>query len=284
MSGPGTNRITRRFERLAAEGRKALIPFVTAGDPSPDWTVAVMHRLVEAGADLLELGVPFSDPTADGPVIQASSERAIRRGVSLARVLDLVREFRADDDTTPVILMGYMNPLERFGHRRFCETATAAGVDGLLLVDCPPEEMRELRQYMDEAGIYPVCLVAPTTTSARKQMIAGFAAGFIYYVSFKGITGADRLDTTSLTVPLAELRHYSDLPVVVGFGVKDAGGAAAVADVADGVVIGSALVSLLADADSEADALERARSFVAPIRRAMDNTGPASTAAGQAVS
>jgi tryptophan synthase alpha chain len=279
------NRIDRRFETLKVAKRKALIPFMTAGDPSPDWTIALMHRLVDEGADLLELGVPFSDPTADGPVIQASSERAISRGVSLASVLEIVREFREKDVGTPVILMGYLNPLERFGHAQFCEAAARAGVDGLLLVDCPPEEMGDLRQEMDRAGVHPICLVAPTTTPERRRVIGGFAAGFVYYVSFKGITGADRIDTASLLEPLTALRDATPLPIVVGFGVKDASTAAAVSEIADGVVIGSALVALLADADSEESALERISQFVAPVRRAMDNTGAKGPkAAGQAIS
>lgn len=277
-----SNRIDTRFKVLKEAGRKALIPFLTAGDPSPDWTVPLMHRLVEEGADLLELGVPFSDPTADGPVIQAASERAIRRGVSLSGVLAMVRDFRAGDDETPVVLMGYLNPVERFGHARFCEAAADAGVDGLLMVDCPPEEMGGLRRCMDSAGIHPICMVAPTTTPERRRMIAGFAGGFVYYVSFKGITGADRLDVESILAPLAALREATALPLVVGFGVKGPDSAAAVAGCADGVVIGSALVALLADAESEEDALERIGRFVAPVRRAMDNT--ALKPADQAVS
>lgn len=277
-----SNRIDIRFQALRGAGRKALIPFLTAGDPSPSWTVALMHRLVDEGADLLELGVPFSDPTADGPVIQAASERAIRRGVNLRGVLAMVSEFRAGDDETPVVLMGYLNPVERFGYSRFCQSAAEAGVDGFLMVDCPPEEMGTLRDAMDPVGIHAVCLVAPTTTDDRKRMIAGFAGGFVYYVSFKGITGADRLDVESLLAPIAALREATTLPLVVGFGIKDAGSAAAVAACADGVVIGSALVAQLADAASEEDALGRIRSFVAPVRRAMDNT--ALKPADQAVS
>lgn len=266
------NRIDMRFADLRAEERKALIPFITAGDPNPEWTVAVMHRLVEEGADLLELGVPFSDPTADGPVIQAASERAIEKGVNLARILEAVREFREQDSATPVILMGYLNPLERFGYDRFCRAAAAAGVDGLLTVDCPPEEMGALRQCLDAVGIHPICLVAPTTTPQRQEMIGRFAAGYVYYVSFKGITGADRLDADSLLQPLEGLRESTDLPLVVGFGIKDAESAAAVAAHADGVVIGSALVSHLAEAESRDDALQRIGDFLAPVRRAMDNT------------
>jgi len=267
-----SNRIERCFAELQAARKKALIPFITAGDPSPDWVVAMMHTLVEEGADLLELGVPFSDPTADGPVIQASSERAIDRGVGLSDVLDMVHEFRKRDDTTPVILMGYLNPIERFGYSEFTGAAADSGVDGLLLVDCPPEEMKVLRPMMDAAEIAPICLVAPTTTPDRRRMIARFAVGFVYYVSFKGITGADRLDAQSLLAPVSELRECTDLPLVVGFGIKDAENAASVAAHADGVVIGSALVSLLAEAKTEADTLDRIRAFVAPIRRAMDNT------------
>ncbi len=244
---------------------------MTAGDPSPGWTVALMHRLVEEGADVLELGVPFSDPTADGPVIQAASERAIARGVCLRNVLEMVEQFRKDDDRTPVILMGYLNPVERFGYREFCTAAGSAGVDGLLMVDCPPEEMKDLRALMDSEDIRPICLVAPTTTDVRRRMIAEFADGFIYYVSFKGITGADRLAAETVLEPVAAIRAVSKLPVVVGFGIKDADSAAKVAAVADGVVIGSALVSLLAEAEHEAEAHERAARFLAPVRRAMDN-------------
>lgn len=276
-----SNRIDKRFEALAGQGRKALIPFITAGDPSPDWVVAMMHRLVDEGADLLELGVPFSDPTADGPVIQAASERAIERDVDLVAVLGMVRDFRTRDDDTPVILMGYLNPIERFGYTEFFNVAAKAGVDGLLLVDCPPEEMAGFRARMDDAGLIPICLVAPTTTPARRRMIAEFAAGFVYYVSFKGITGADRLDAANLLEPLGALREATALPLVVGFGVKDAETAAAVARHADGVVIGSALVALLADADSEQDALERIGRFLAPVRQALDNS---SMSAQQAIS
>jgi len=268
------NRIDLRFQALDKRGRAALIPFLTAGDPSPDWMVAMMHRLVEEGADLLELGVPFSDPTADGPVIQEASERAIARHVGISQILEIVRAFRAKDDRTPIILKCYLNPLERFGYEQFATVASDSGVDGVLLVDCPPEEMRELRPQLDQAGIYPICLVAPTTTPERKRMVASFARGFVYYVSFKGITGANRLDADALQEPLAELRKATDLPLVVGFGVKDPESAAAVARVAQGVVIGSALVSLLADAANEQEALERISDFLAPVRQAMDNMQP----------
>lgn len=266
------NRIDARFAMLSEQGRTALIPFITAGDPHPDWTVAMMHGLVEAGADLLELGVPFSDPTADGPVIQAASERAIEKGVSLKKVFEMVRRFREDDDSTPVILMGYLNPIERQGYAHCFAEAASAGVDGMLIVDCPPEEMGQLRPQLDVAGLYPICLVAPTTTAKRRKLITEAAAGFVYYVSFKGITGANRLDAQTLVEPLNELRQLSPLPLVVGFGIKDPEGAAAVAFAADGVVIGSALVSALSEAESEAAALQRIGAFLAPIRQAMDNT------------
>lgn len=282
MSQVHSNRIDVRFRKLAEQGRAALIPFLTAGDPSPDWMVAMMHRLVEEGADLIELGVPFSDPTADGPVIQAASERAIARHVGMASVLEMVRKFRENDDTTPLILMGYLNPLERFGFEHFATTAADAGVDGLLLVDCPPEEMGELDPYLNQVGLYPIFLVAPTTTADRRRMIGAHARGFIYYVSFKGITGANRLDADALARPLSALRDTTDLPLVVGFGVKDPESAAAVAGSAQGVVIGSALVALLADADSKEETLQRISDFLAPVRQAMDNTH--STGATKAIS
>lgn len=267
-----SNRIDKRFQALAAAGRTALIPFITAGDPDPDWTADIMHALAGAGADLLELGVPFSDPAADGPVIQAASERAIARGVSLKRVLEMVSKFRQLDTDTPVVLMGYLNPIERYGHAEFARDAGQAGVDGILMVDCPPEEMVHLRGELDQHGIYPICLVAPTTTAVRMEKIARQANGYIYYVSFKGITGANRLEQTNLAGPIAELRSHTGLPLAVGFGIKDAQSAAAVSGLADGVVIGSALIERLADAPSGREACERITDFLAPIRAAMDNS------------
>ncbi len=266
-----SNRIDTRFERLSRIGVKALVPFITVGDPDPEWTVDIMHALVRSGADLLELGVPFSDPAADGPVIQLASERAISRGVTLRRVLDTVETFRCQDPDTPVVLMGYLNPVERYGHAAFAGDAARAGVDGVLMVDCPPEEMTGLRRRLDEHGIYPICLVAPTTTNERIQTIAGQARGYLYYVSFKGITGADSLDEAGLAGPVREIRSHSDLPIAVGFGIKTAANAAAVAGVADAVVIGSALVEQVQSAGSRKDACERAMGFLAPIRHAMDN-------------
>ena len=269
-----SNRIDRCFASARDAGRKVLVPFMTAGDPHPDWTVSLMHSLADAGADLLELGVPFSDPMADGPVIQAASERAIARGVNTCLVLEMVRRFRQQDDATPVVLMGYLNPIERYGHAEFARDAAAAGVDGILMVDCPPEEMRSLRGELDRNGVHSICLVAPTTTPQRMQRIAGQAGGYLYYVSFKGITGANRLDAATLAEPIAELRRHTELPIAVGFGIKGAETAAAVAGAADGVVIGSALVECLSGAGSAKDAAERAQGFLAPIRAAVDNSGP----------
>lgn len=267
-----SNRIDNRFKALAAEGRTALIPFVTAGDPDPAWTANIMVALARAGADLLELGVPFSDPAADGPVIQAASERAIVRGTSLKRVLEIVSEFRRLDSDTPVVLMGYLNPIERYGHAEFARDGAAAGVDGILMVDCPPEEMVHLRGELDQNGIYPICLVAPTTTAERMERIAKQASGYIYYVSFKGITGANRLEETNLAEPVAQLRTHTDIPLAVGFGIKGPQSAVAVAAVADGVVIGSALIERLAGSETEAEACSRVTDFLAPIRAAMDNS------------
>lgn len=266
-----SNRIDPCFKALADEQRTGLIPFITAGDPNPGWTVGIMHALVSAGADLLELGVPFSDPAADGPVIQAASERAIAQGVSLARVLEMVREFRQKDTATPVVLMGYLNPIERYGHTEFARDAGSAGVDGILMVDCPPEEMVHLRGELDEHGIYPICLVAPTTTPDRMSRIARQAKGYIYYVSFKGITGANRLEEHSLEQPVGELRKRCKLPLAIGFGIKSPDSAAAVAGLADGVVIGSALIEQLNGSESEQQACTLAADFLAPVRAAMDN-------------
>ena len=267
MSDGSTNRIDRRFAALRARGRAGLIPFMTAGDPSAEATVAVMHALVAAGADLLELGVPFSDPMADGPVIQQASERALARGVGLATVLDMVAAFRRDDADTPVVLMGYLNPVEVFGLERFAAAAATAGVDGVLLVDCPPEEAAEARAALARHGLLQIMLAAPTTPDARLAALLSESQGYLYYVSLAGVTGAAGLDTGRLRERLAPLR--GGLPIAVGFGVRDAASAAAIAQFADAVVIGSALVSTMADAGSPAEAAERAAGFLAPIRAAL---------------
>lgn len=261
------NRIDRRFAELAASGRKGLIPFVTAGDPDPGSVVPLLHALATAGADLIELGIPFSDPMADGPVIQRASERALARGVTLSLVLDWVRAFREEGGATPIVLMGYLNPVECFGVSRFAAAAAAAGVDGVLLVDCPLEEAAPYREALGEVGIHQILLAAPTTEARRRQAIARATRGFLYYVAFAGVTGADRLDPSALAVELREWRAVLAVPLAVGFGIKTAQDAAAVAGVADAVVVGSALVEALHRSD---DPLAAAASFLAPLRAVLD--------------
>jgi tryptophan synthase alpha chain len=264
------NRIDQRFAELNARRRTGLIPFFTAGDPSPDSVVPVMHALVEAGADLIELGVPFSDPMADGPVIQHASERALAKGTGLARIFACVREFRVHDSTTPIVLMGYMNPVEIHGAARFGAEAVAAGVDGVLLVDCPVEEV-EAAAPLRAAGLQQIFLAAPTTTDARLAQVCAAARGFLYYVSFAGITGADRLSMDTVRERVATIRRQATTPVAVGFGVRDAASAAAIGEFADAVVIGSALVERLAGATTAEEAAQRAREFLTPIRAALDD-------------
>lgn len=264
------NRIDARFAALRQSGRTGLVPFFTAGDPALDATVPVMHALVAAGADLIELGVPFSDPMADGPVIQQSSERALARGVGLARVLADVAAFRERDSDTPVVLMGYLNPVEIFGLERFAEAAARAGVDGALLVDCPPEEAEAMRAVLEPAGLHLIALAAPTSDEARLAQLIEGSSGYLYYVSFAGVTGASRLDAGAVEARVAALRQRGKLPVAVGFGVKDADTARAIGRFADAVVIGSALVERLSGADGAAQAAERAGAFLAPIRAALD--------------
>jgi tryptophan synthase alpha chain len=265
------NRIDTRFAQLRSANRKALIPFVTAGDPSLEATVPVLHALVEAGADVIELGVPFSDPMADGPTIQRSSERALARGAGLSYVLDSVRTFRTRDAETPVVLMGYLNPIEIRGAERFAADAVAAGVDGVLLVDLPPEEANGFRDAFAARGLALVVLAAPTTSNDRLAHLCEAAQGYLYYVSFAGVTGADRLDAVAAGEHLRAIRARSKVPVVAGFGIKDAASAAAMAKDADGIVVGSALVGALADGEP-ASAPDRARAFLAPLRAALDAT------------
>lgn len=265
-------RIDACFARLRTAGRKALIPFITAGDPSLEATVPVMQALVEAGADVIELGVPFSDPMADGPTIQRSSERALARGAGLRYVFDTVAAFRKQDVTTPVVLMGYLNPVEIRGASAFAEEAVTAGVDGVLLVDLPPEEAVETREAFDRAGLGLILLASPTTTDARTGKLCAMAQGYLYYVSFAGVTGAsERLDSEAASERLRFLRAQTQVPVVAGFGIRDAASAAAMAVDADGVVVGSALVSAMADATDAADAAKRAGAFLRPLRQALDH-------------
>lgn len=263
-------RLESRFAALKSAGRSGLIPFVTAGDPAPELTVPVMHALVAAGADVIELGVPFSDPMADGPVIQHASERALAHGVGIADVLGWVDQFRRRDTDTPVVLMGYLNPIEIFGVERFAAQAAEAGVDGVLLVDCPIEEDATTAPIRAR-GLHRIVLTAPTTAEARLHQACEAADGFLYYVSFAGITGAARLSVDTIAERVASIRARSRAPVAVGFGVRDAGSARAIAAFADAVVIGSALVERLAGAP-DADAAEsRVQAFLAPIRAALDN-------------
>ncbi|HEY9396430.1 MAG TPA: tryptophan synthase subunit alpha [Burkholderiales bacterium] len=263
------SRLHNVFDRLAREGRKALIPFVTAGDPVATDTVVLMHALAEAGADVIELGVPFSDPMADGPVIQRASERALKHGVGLHTVLDYVREFRATNDTTGVVLMGYANPVEAMGAEQFVVRAAAAGVDGVLVVDYPPEECGSFAGLAKDAGIDLIFLLAPTSTDARIEQVAHLASGYIYYVSLKGVTGASTLDVDDVAQKLGAIRAKTKLPLGVGFGIRDGETARAVGRTADAVVIGSRLIQTMEDAGAGA-AVDSARRFVAEIREALD--------------
>lgn len=265
------SRLQARFSSLKASGRKALIPYVTAGDPSPEYTVSIMHACVAAGADVLELGVPFSDPMADGPVIQAACERALAHSVTLTNVLDMVRTFREQDQDTPVVLMGYCNPVEVTGYEKFSIEAADAGVDGVLTVDMPPEEGKEAFATMRKHGLDPVFLIAPTSTEDRLRAICAEATGFVYYVSLKGVTGSASLDVDSVAAKVAEIRGHTDLPVGVGFGISDGASAAAVAAVSDAVIIGSAMIqSLQAVEPNEQNLVQAAKGFLGDIRAALD--------------
>ena len=263
------SRIAQTFSQLSAQGRKGLIPFITAGDPTPEMTVDLMHALVKGGANVIELGVPFSDPMADGPVIQRASERALAKKVGLRTVLEYVRAFRATDTTTPVVLMGYANPIERMGTDAFAKAASEAGVDGVLVVDYPPEECEAFAKTMRAAGIDPISLLAPTSTEARIAQIARVASGYLYYVSLKGVTGAATIDLDAVAERIPQIRQHARLPVGVGFGIRDAATARAISGVADAVVIGSRIVQLLEEAPRE-QAVQCLTDFIAEIRQALD--------------
>jgi tryptophan synthase alpha chain len=263
------NRIDQRFSQLKSAARTGLIPFVTAGDPDPAAMVPLLHALVDAGADLIELGMPFSDPMADGPVIQRANERALTRKIGLTQVLDMVHAFRRDDAHTPVVLMGYLNPIEVRGVERFIDEAAAVGVDGLLLVDCPLDDAALCAQ-MQVRHLHLIRLLAPTSGTARMQDMAARASGFLYFVSITGVTGAARADAPAIARQVTALRHLAPVPVAVGFGVKDAASALAIADFADAVVIGSALVEHLQGGSDAADVCVRARDFLVPIRAALN--------------
>jgi len=265
------SRIKNCFDKLKSENRKALIPYVTAGDPDPTVTVPLMHAMVNAGADIIELGVPFSDPMADGPVIQRAAERALEHHVSLRDVLAMVTEFRQQDSHTPVVLMGYLNPVEVMGYTVFAKAAAQAGVDGVLTVDLPPEEAETLLAALQSQQLDPIFLLAPTSDDERIKLICEVASGYVYYVAVKGVTGAGNLDVQAVADKLEQIRKHTDLPVGVGFGIKDAKSAAAVAVVADAVVVGSALVQKVEQAAGQHDRINAEISgLLAKMRSGMD--------------
>lgn len=263
------SRIPTVFQRLAGQGRKALIPFITAGDPDAELTVPLMHALVEAGADVIELGVPFSDPMADGPTIQRASERALARGMNLRRVLERVAAFRAADAATPVVLMGYANPIEAMGQEKFAAAAAAAGVDGVLVVDYPPEEALGFGAVLKAHGMDPIFLLAPTSTDARIGQVAEVASGYVYYVSLAGVTGAGHLDTAAVAARIPLIRERTGLPVGVGFGIRDAATAARIAAFADAVVVGSRIIEEIEKSTPET-ACAKVKALVADLRRGID--------------
>ncbi len=264
------SRIQTAFEKLKQQQRKALIPFFTAGDPSPQFTVPLLHALVEAGADVLELGVPFSDPMADGPVIQRASERALKHHVGLRHVLDMVAEFRKKNAHTPVVLMGYGNPIEAMGWETFAKRCAEVGVDGVLTVDFPPEESHEAFAHLEAHGIDPIFLLAPTTREERVRQVAKLARGYVYYVSLKGVTGAGHLDLSGIEQKIPQLRKYLSLPIGVGFGIRDADTAKAVAKLCDGVVVGSRIVQEI-ESSTEQNVVANVSKLVKELRLAIDN-------------
>jgi tryptophan synthase alpha chain len=266
------SRIGQTFTALKAQNKKALIPFITAGDPGKGLTVPLMQALVEAGADIIELGVPFSDPMADGPVIQRASERALANKVGLKDVLHMVAEFRKSNDSTPVVLMGYANPLEHMGYEIFAKAAKASGVDGVLTVDIPPEESHGVADVFKAHDLDPIFLLSPTTPEARIERVANAAGGFIYYVSLKGVTGAANLDADEVARKIATIRAHCSLPVGVGFGIRDAATAEAMARIADAVVVGSRIVNEIENSP-ESEVVERVKKLVEDLRRGVDAAG-----------
>lgn len=267
------SRISQTFEQLRQHNKKALIPFVTAGDPQPAFTVPLMHELVLAGATIIELGVPFSDPMADGPVIQAADERALAHHVSLTDVIAMVKQFRQHDDLTPVVLMGYLNPIEVMGYQQFAGLASEAGIDGVLVVDMPPEEAIDFIDLMNRYDINTIFLVSPTTTAERIHKISQFASGYLYYVSLKGVTGANTLDVNLVAEKLQQIRSITDLPIGVGFGIKDGKTAQDVARIADAVVVGSALVSQIAKHQNNQQYMnQQVSGIIKDMRQMMDES------------
>ena len=266
-----SKRLTQCFADLKAAGSTALIPYITAGDSNPSITVPLMHKMVESGADIIELGIPFSDPMADGPTVQLACERALVHHTSLNNVLEMTAEFRQKDDKTPIVLMGYLNPVEAMGYQTFADKAAQAGVDGLLTVDLPPEEGTELVAILKEADIDPIFLLAPTTTNERIKTIADAGSGYLYYVSLKGVTGSSILDVDEVEERVKLIQSITDLPVGVGFGIKDSSSAAAVSKVSDGVIVGSAIVKIIEKHVDDADTiLDQIGSLLKSMRIAMD--------------
>jgi tryptophan synthase alpha chain len=263
------SKISGTLSALAAKNKKGLIPFITAGDPAPDLTVPLMHGLVAGGADIIELGVPFSDPMADGPVIQRASERALLHGVSLRNVLQMVQTFRQENQHTPVVLMGYANPIESMGVTTFIHAAKKAGVDGVLVVDYPPEECESFAAQMNQAGMDTIFLLAPTSTDERMAQVGKIASGYVYYVSLKGVTGSGALDLTAVAEMIPRIRRHVSVPIGVGFGIRDGATARAIAGVSDAVVIGSRIIQELENTPRE-NAVNAMQAFMAGIRQAMD--------------
>ena len=272
-------RIATAFSQARASSRAALIPYIAAGNPLPDSTVPLMHGLVKAGADIIELGIPFSDPMADGPIIQKAAEHAIAQGVGLSSVLSMVQDFRQTDTETPIVLMGYANPIERMGQAEFVQRAAAAGVDGVLVVDYPPEEVVEFGEMLAAHDLAPIFLLAPTSTQARIKAVSQIAKGYVYYVSLRGVTGAGHLDTADVAAQLARIREFVSIPVGVGFGIGDAVTAAKVAEVADAVVIGSKLIDIMNKASQPCEkdkqtqaAIDAGCAWLSDIRLALEQS------------
>lgn len=268
------NRIDKKLAKLKSSNKKMLSPYLTAGDPHPELTVTLMHGLVQAGADILELGIPFSDPMAEGPVIQQAMERALAHGVRTQDVLRMVEIFRQTDQETPVVVMGYVNPIEQYGYEPFVQQAIKAGVDGTILVDLPPEEYKDLASIWQHHGLYSIFLCSPTTSAQRMKLINQWAQGYLYYVSLKGVTGADLLEVSSVQTQYQARKAQTTLPLMLGFGIKTPEIAAEVGRFADGVIVGAALITRIVEAyPNNESALQAGTSFLSSLRDAMDNTG-----------
>jgi tryptophan synthase alpha chain len=268
------NRIDRKLEELKAKGKKMLSPYITAGDPEPGMTVDLMHALVKAGADILELGIPFSDPMAEGPVIQAAMERALAHGVHCDTVFDMVKAFRQQDNDTPIVLMGYLNPVEQYGYEQFAKKAHLVGVDGMIIVDLPPEESEDIASFWQAAGLHMIYLCSPTTSDDRMRLLKRYAHGYLYYVSLKGVTGSNSINLLSLETQYQQRKAQASLPVMVGFGIKTPEMAAGVATIADGVIVGAALISQLQEAyRKKEDCIKAGAAFIYAMRCAMDTKG-----------